>query len=203
MSHSILSHLQSVMQVLYCYIAIFERDHWTPHRVLFHVGFDYELLLTCLLRLTEGNRILICSVVFKAQRVQLNSCSSANIRTVKKRIQGSSVLSFCPACLRLISSWWNENSFFNMFFLPRMKCGARELKFSSCFLRLWVLHSLQETPCMLKENRKKHDSSWNYRKTDDECADQNLTGTDTAYLSAVAPLEPGLSLASYFMFSLS
>lgn len=171
------------------------------HPVLFCVDFDYELLLTCLLRLTEGNRICICSVAFKAQRVQLNSCSSTNIRTVKIRIWGSSVLLFCPVCLRLISYWWNENTFFNMFFLPRMKGGAMELKFSSCFLRLWVLHSLQETPHMLKQAIKDHKNSWNYCKTDDECADQNLTGTDTAYLSAT--LEPGLSLASYFMLSLS
>lgn len=76
-----------------------------------------------------------------------------------------------------------------------------ELKFSSCFLRLWVLRSLQETPHMLKQAIKDHNNSWNYFKTDDECADQNLTGTDTAYLSA--PLEPGLSLASYFVLSLS
>ena len=56
---------------------------------------------------------------------------------------------------------------------------------------------------MLKEDIEEHDSSWNYCKTDNECADQNLTGTDTAYLSAVAPLELGLSLAAYFMLSLS
>lgn len=76
-----------------------------------------------------------------------------------------------------------------------------ELKFSSCFLWLWVLHSLQETPYMLKQAIKHRNNSWNYCKTDDECADQNLTGTDTAYLSA--PLQPGLSLASYFMLFLS
>lgn len=122
------------------------------HHVLFCVGSDYELLLTCLLRLTEGNRILTCSVAFRAQRVQLNSCSSASIRTIKIRIWGFSVLSFCPVCLRLIGSWWNENSFLNMFFLTRMKGGAMELRFSSCFLWLQVLHSLQGTPHMLKED---------------------------------------------------
>lgn len=90
-----------------------------------------------------------------------------------------------------------------MFFLPRMKRGAMELRFSSCFLWLQVLHSLQGTPHMLKEDIKEHDSSWNYCKTDNECADQNLTGTDTAYLSAVAPLEPGLSLASFSYLSRS
>lgn len=35
------------------------------HHVLFCVGSDYELLLTCLLRLTEGNRILTCSVALR------------------------------------------------------------------------------------------------------------------------------------------
>lgn len=50
---------------------------------------DYVLLLTCLLRLTKGYRILICSGVLKAQREQLNSCLLVNIRIEKGKIQGS------------------------------------------------------------------------------------------------------------------
>ena len=180
------------MQVLYCCITISEGDHWPLHTPSCSVlVFDYELLLACQLGLTGGNRILICSVAVSAQRVQ----------SLSSQYQNSKIKSWGFCCCVILSSvseadssWWKENSFFDIFFLPRVRARATELKFALGFIGLHVLHGC----------RRLH-VCWRRRAGQDLELVQDCwpkSGTATVYRRAVTPLEPGLSSAACFMFPL-